>query len=1022
MASSVASASSTIFESLPARPPTPPREAAHDTEASLKAQLARPGAFDPRLSLQTPPNAALAVSASQNGSSRTRKKVEWSSHTEYKEASEFRQNKAPNKSSPPSAPSSALKPVKGILKPSSSPITLTTPLGGDAQSSPTHKNIIEMLDSTIKQLAGSDRHSKLDAYMMLARALKASNNLPDRVALQDKMSLFMQFIQRDVTARTENATLDTSLINHALSLLATFLHFSAIASTLTSDFGIFITDHAIRSLEDPTTPKDIARHLMQVVALQNFSAKVMTSDRVGRLIASLHKIEDHLKGKSIIMTRIIIYRRLVKQSRNQMIANSDWLQDLFTDMLSNVKEIRLQAIELGTEAGFSLRSEKQLMLKAADILQAVNEDETYIAFYIRKLQDMLKDKQTASAVPQIWGVLVLFVRCPLERWQYYGPWLTIVQSAFNMADFTTKHEANYAWNRYIYLSLSDNKSTPKSLGVLCQPLLSQLRRKMSPKHVEESMKLRRVVMGSICNLWYYGFAPGSDKYPTSVVWEFTVQPIISSLISLHGNPDIPTDSLMQAARFLTSLLDVSTPRVWRQDRILDLPPVKTEELPAVDAKWTRRNCDKVLELVAPILEQKFLDLSNKESLTSRLWTSLVGSITSASAKDIKVSDETIKFLAAALGILSKIWSTGTSQGDGAASAKLFASVKNYVDIMVNGLGVLPFTEKKVSLNESHTYEPASTTPKAPEGESKSQGVVSFPLHHLFSVLVAAPAGVNDDEQLCDFFQAVFEPFLKDKSPRSRIELSKELLQTIPKNTLSSYGPWAMCANSLSRFLEQGSDKPGMNTAGPGSILGPEYRDLVSVLERGLLSHPNLPMKRWLVLFQAAASHAKLQVGDGGQALAIVEPLAKVVLEHLPGDSNALSTLSLRNSMLATAALLETAKLPRDGQALEAARRRLWGNPITTARSGFVDPFDSLYKLSNALASTMYSTLSTSTEFEYGNEFIHGVATFLERSFPLARLNTLTKFQSSLCMLIEDENDHLYKDDVILSKAVSCAKV
>jgi hypothetical protein len=38
-----------------------------------------------------------------------------------------------------------------------------------------------MLDSTIKQLAGSDRDSKLDAYMMLTRALKASNNLPCRI-------------------------------------------------------------------------------------------------------------------------------------------------------------------------------------------------------------------------------------------------------------------------------------------------------------------------------------------------------------------------------------------------------------------------------------------------------------------------------------------------------------------------------------------------------------------------------------------------------------------------------------------------------------------------------------------------------------------------------------------------------------------------------------------------------------------------------------------------------------------------
>ncbi|PHH89769.1 hypothetical protein CDD83_5305 [Cordyceps sp. RAO-2017] len=415
MASPAASAPSIhILTSLPARPPTPPREASHDADLSLRPiLLGRTYAFDPCHSLQTPPSANSHLSSavagsdagSDPGSRRLCKRVEWSSHTEYKDPPDYRDGTRLEKSPPLSAPPSASsRPIKGILKPSPSPSPFGSSFGTQLDGTIAQPNLGEMLDSTIKQLAGPDRDSKLDAYMVLARALKTSNNLPDRVALQNKMSLFMQFIQRDITSKNQNGTLDSSLVNHALTLLATFLHFPAIASTITSDFGVFVIDHAIRSFEDPAMPKEVIRHLMQVVAFQNFSPKVMVSDRVGRLLAALHNIEQHLKGKSIVMSRLHIYKRLVKQARNCVIAHSDWLKDMFTDMLSTVKDIRAQAISLGIEAGFALRSDKLLFRKVAEIFKTADNDQTYIDFYIERLQRMIKDKQTASAVPQIWSV------------------------------------------------------------------------------------------------------------------------------------------------------------------------------------------------------------------------------------------------------------------------------------------------------------------------------------------------------------------------------------------------------------------------------------------------------------------------------------------------------------------------------------------------------------------------------------------------------------------------------------------
>ncbi|KAJ6785384.1 hypothetical protein PWT90_04542 [Aphanocladium album] len=1014
MASSVATAAATLFTSLTARPPTPPRETNHARDAATaSASTTRPAPFDPRLSLQTPPNASSASAAgaeSNTGSGRTRKKVEWSAHTQYKEPAEFNDGSKPPKPSPATAtPSSASRPIKGILKPSASPSPLVNSLNGDINGDALQGNIIDMLDSTIKQLAGSDRDSKLDAYMMLARALKASNNLPDRVALQDKMSLFMQFIQRDITAKNGNATPDTSLINHALSLVATFLHFPAIASTLTSDFGIFIIDHAIRSFEDASAPKkDVIRHLMQVVAFQNFSPKVMTSDRVGRLVASLHKIENHLTGKSIIMSRIHIYKRLIKQAPKHMIVYSDWLQDMFTDMLSNIKEIRSQAIGLGTEAGFSLRSEKSLMRRATEILQASSEGEVYIAFYISRLQEMIKDRQTSSAVPQIWSVVILFLRCPLERWQYYGPWLTLVQSAFNMTDSLTKQEANYAWNRYIYLSLTDNKVSPKVLGTLCQPLSSQLRRKSSPKQFEEAMKLKRTVLGGICNLYYYTFAPGNEKYPADIVWDVAVQPILSLLISLDGKPDIPGDGVMQASHMLVGLLDVATPRVWRNDRIMDLPPAKADELPPVDSKWVRKNCEKVLQPVTAILEKKFLDLANKESLAFRLWQVLVGSIASASAKDIKVSEDTAKFIACTFSFIAKVWSVGVPGEDETALAKFFAGMENLISVLVQGLRVLPFMEKKLSMT-SNSFEPILTPSHRNDQPEGTQGVSRIPVLHLFHMFSSPPQGVQDDEEYSTFFSAVFEPFFKDRPRKARLDLARDLLHQLPRNSTTPFAPWTLAAQNLSLLISSSSDAPTPSLSSNEQLLGPVYREFVSLLDRGLMSHPNLPSSQWTALFSKVCEHAKAQAGDAGLALAVVEPLAKALADSVLPNASELQPLQLAMAIQASAGLFQAAHMPRDAHAVEAARRRLWGTALTTAKSNSADPYYHLYKLGNKCLTVLYSTTLKNLRNDDAVSFLRSITGFLGRSSAVDGLKLLNKLQQGICVWILDEDLLLGKD-------------
>ncbi|PNY20494.1 Telomere length regulator protein rif1 [Tolypocladium capitatum] len=1013
MASSAASASSThILTSLPARPPTPPREASHDVGVSLRSALLAPSrAFDPRRSLKTPPKAHSPASSAATGSNPSSthrpKKVEWSTHTEYKDPPEYRDGGRLDKSLPLSAATPvSLKPIKSILKPSSSPNPLASSLGVQLDGTAIRPNIIEMLDSTIKQLAGSDRDSKLDAYMMLARALKTSDNLPDRVALQGKMSLFMQFIQRDITSKSENGTLDTSLVNHALTLLATLLHFPAIASTLNSDFGVFIIDHSIRSFEDATMPKDVVRHLMQVVAFQSFSAKVMTPDRVGRLLAALHKIEDHLKGKSIVMSRLHIYKRLVKQSRTCMVSHSNWLKDMFTDMLSTIRDIRSQAISLGTEAGFALRSDKLLFRKAADIFKATNDDETYIDFYIKRLQGMIREKQTSSAVPQIWSVVILFLRCPLDRWQYYSPWLILVQSAFNMTDGVTKQEANYAWNRYVYLSLLDSKMSSKAIGTLCQPLLSQLRRKTSTKQQEEAVKLRRVVIGGVCSLYYFAVAQGTDKYPNEVIWDAAIQPIMTQLISLDGKPDVPGDCMMQAARMLVGLLDVSTPRPGRNmDRILDTTLLRPEELLPIDSKWVRRNCDKVLQAVGSILERKFADLANTESLVFRLWQALVSSVGAASVKDIKVSGDTAKFFACSFGLLSKVWSRGLGGGDGSANAKLLPSVKHFIQLMVDKIGVLPFTEQRLSMGVTNTFEPAIPSQRLDKTE-KTPGTVRMPLHHLFSMLCSIPPGCADDEEFANLFQSVFEPFFKVRNnDKSRVDLARELIQLLPRSSPTPFGPWLLAAEYMRLSLDGSPTGSAPGASSSEKPLGPIYRELVSLLERGLTCHPHLPITHWKSLFDFASTNVLREFGDAGRALVVIEPLARVVLD----DSSSSATPSSM-TIQAMAMLFDSAKLPRDRQALESARLRLWGAPPAASKAGSSDPFDNLYRLCNNIMELFYDKNIDIEAHADVDAFIGALERFLDRFLSQAGIKTISKVQRGLCSWVQDDKTQLRMSD------------
>ncbi|KAI1261380.1 hypothetical protein F5Y18DRAFT_202983 [Xylariaceae sp. FL1019] len=1012
------------LDALPARPPTPPRERQAPADQDPNKLILSRNPLTTRLTLQTPPSHSPDSTRSTNQSSRrTRKKVEFTVQAEYREppsytttttttsASFTGKENAHKQSTPISAPSSVgfERPLKSILKPTSSPNPPNPldPSSGQDEAGRT-ASLAVMLESAIKQLAGNDRDSKIDAYELLVRALKTSNNLPDRIALLDKMTLFTQFIQRDITTKAANGTTDWSVVNHAVILLVTFLHFPAIASSISPDFGIFIVDHCIRSFEDPATPKEHARYLMQVVAAQNFPGKVMSADRVGRLVAALHNIENHLKGKSIVVGRILVYRRLLRQCKAHMITHSDWLLDLFTDMLSSMKETRSSAIALGLEASFSVTKEKQLTKKVTDILQMTADGTRYIEYYAKQLTAMTKDKELMSAVPQVWSVVVLLLRCPIDRWEFFDQWLEIIQKCFNSADKDTKAEANLAWNRLVYALHLHESSFNKTVGMLCQPFTSQLKRSRKvfpPEH-------RKIVIGSLCNLYYYAFAPTSNPNYVELYWDTCVKSLIKTCVFPENDGKAgdkqkspSTDLVAHATNMLSGLFNQTSLRLWKEDRISDNTMVRPEDLPALDPKWIRRNAPRVFSVVEPIFSRTFLDLADSASDASKLWRALVGAVAAAASKEVKVSVDTAAFLGHALSLFMRIWSGGLGQAVASVEQqrRFLAAVQSYLATVISSLGHLPFTEKLLTMNKQQNTLIPLATPSHRSG--KSHGLTRSPLHHLFCSLMVLPPGLSDSEELANLIKTVFEPFVPTRSARTKREFAQELVQMSSSARPTPYGIWAFIADTLSTSMDHSQSSTSSTDSTYHPQIGHEFREMVRHLEKGISNTPELPWDLWLSFFEFVVGQATELSGEAGCSLAVVEALSKALVDNFPVEQAADTVTVSPRLLQCGACLMSTAKHPRDRPALDAARRRLWGTAIAGAKSASFDPFDKFYELMGRSLKMAYLNMEVLDD-TVTSSLLEQATQFLSRCNPLLVFKSLVQLQQGLGPWIQDA-DGLY---------------
>jgi hypothetical protein len=996
-----------ITRQLPAavpRPPTPPRESdKHDSRSDVLFGRV----FSKDTAVKSSSNITPSSSAESPNqlSGTTRKKVEWDDEA----------TKSPINQPLPN--SGERKPIKSILKPYNVVNVSNLNLGSTSKLSPAHAyaNLAAMLESIAQQLAGEDRNSKMDAYTTLSGTIKAYDNVPDVRALREKMGLLQQFMKRDLAAKTTTGSLDTPLIINDLILLSSFLHKPAIADLLTSDFCAYLVDHAIKTFEDPGMSKDVVKHLMFIIVQQSFPAKIMNVERVGRLISALHEIENYVKGKSIITGRLNIYRNLIRKSRACMIVNSDWIEDLFSDTLSSLKDTRTLAIDLGLEASLVLGTESRVSRAVMELFQRERKDDKlnlkFGEYFAKRMHAMVHKKQEggSSSIPQIWSIAILFLRCrprQLEQWAFMNDWLKVIQECFNCSDQQTKLEANLAWNRLVFAIRPDEKTSPNIITMLCRPLLEQLKRKG-----KSTGKARRATLSSVCVLLYYSLRPNSSSTELDQYWDQYVVQIVSKTLTAPNvlqSAELARHDLIDACLILRGLFDSTTPRLWKETRAMECNTIDTNmeasELPALDSKWLRKRASRVFAVLNPLLEQLYWDLSEDEAPITTLWNAYILSIASPAAKEVKVSNETMTCVACIFNFLYRIWHTGPKNihslpaVNGAGAETFLESFAKIALSAIDGLGVLPFTEKLLSIGGQDTFVVISTPSHRPRN---SRGDVQCPLHHLFVLLTKTCPGVEYDEKFSMMVRRIIYPFISTRtSSKSQMEFIKELLQLLPGGTDFNEPCkliWQVLADLATRATDTRDENGSVTNKSIDQPLGVDYRNALEILEMGMNRSPRIPLPGWRSLFEALVTSATLDAGDGGRAIAIIEPLARAIT----AKSSKTATRS-DYGLAYCRMIISRANYPRDRQALDAARRRLWGAATGVQKPSAFDPYTELYACLKECLETSYASFNKDQTLEY-SDVLSATTALLSRCPDALLYSVYLKLQNGIACWILDEN-------------------
>jgi len=383
--------------------------------------------------------------------------------------------------------------------------------------------------------------------------------------------------------------------------------------------------------------------------------------------------------------------------------------------------------------------------------------------------------------------------------------------------------------------------------------------------------------------------------------------------------------------------------------------------------------------------------------------------------EVKVSFDTVSCIALFFGFLHRIWTTGRlkifslplSKGQDAphTTGAFLKCFEQIISTAIQELGLLPFTEKLLSISQN-TFIAVATPSHQPK---KVRVEIKCPLHHLVLFFGTISPDLEYDYRFLNMVRRILFPFFESrKSSKSKMDFVKDLLNLLPpESTDSCKLIWQILAEFASLAVDTGDQK---DTHGHNEEpLGFEYRNTVRILEAGIRYSPQQPLPEWEILFEALVKSATGAAGAAGRALAVIEPLAKIILplNSTSGIPSGLPYLQL---------LLNKAGYPRDRQAFDAAKRRLWGSGIASQRPATFDPYVALYDCIRKSLQISYHSFSKQS-MAMSSELLSGVATLLGECPKQLLLGMLSNLQEGIASWILDAESKLSGGNS-LSQAVS----
>lgn len=844
------------------------------------------------------------------------------------------------------------------------------------------ERVTVMFRQAAQHMVNGSRDSRLDTYSAVLRCLSTYDEVPDNASLADNLAAFLEYIRRDVSAKQpETGAPDTELITIALKVLSTILYTQDVVDAVADEFCTFIAERAVSSLECQDMPKTIVDHYMHLLARQKLPQKIINADRANRLLNALNGLEARLKGNRVVGLKLMIYQRLLVQSKSSMVPRAEeWLEFLVASVSSSIKEIRQRAIAFGTEAALTLGTTSTVSQACLDIFDGETPSGKKVvdALGDRMLQ-LLNIKDEGLHVPQIWSIIILFLRSrrrQIERWEHLKGWLGIMERSFNSSDLKVKLQANIAWNRLVFALDLDTSTSASMIKVLRQPIASQLERKGSDKNLRHAKRLAR---SSYCTLLYYSFRPGASHEQLDLYWDNFVTPVLSA------KPSATASDYDFACEVLGAILSSSQPRIWDQNRANQLsPPMKASELPCLDPRWVRLRIAKVVGLLTTLYSHTNYVRPEDPQWASFLktWQSLVRALGDASSKEIKVSIETMTAIAHIISMLNR------------QAPRRLEQYMALVNETVATVGFRPFTEKRLLRASSGIAFEAAETPST--RSSHPRGSLNSPIMYMLDALVNDGQDDWSQDTRRDAIDVLLTMALRaTNSRRAQVLVLRELATDVLSMPSGGYHDkltfWQCvarqteCALSLVQSKVQDSDSPQRPDH--------DYKEVVRVLDLGIRGFDTELYPSWKALSDTVIEKIREETCESGVLVSYTEPLSRVVHEAY---RNCKPDTALRCGSY----VLSCARWPQSREELERARKQLWGPGYIAPRPDPLDPLDHIYIMVEALLTSTYLGFQSVSQ-DVVTDLVASVCSFLSSCPQSQRAICLKNVQLGLAVWIED---------------------